>query len=197
MKKLFLIAVAMLATLSVSAQSAPGTVSLKPMVGMTLANFRGSDIEDTKMKLGLVAGGEAIFQLSDMFAVSGGLLYSMQGCKYDGHHDEKMEMEYLNVPLLANIYIVKGLALKAGVQLGLLTKAKVSASEGGVSGDLDIKDHCKSLDLSIPVGIGYEINNSFVIDARYNFGLSKIYKESDAKVYNSVFMVTLGYKFDM
>lgn len=203
MKKLFLIAVAMLATLSVSAQSAPGTFSLKPMVGATLSSVRGSDVDGVKMKFGLVAGAEGIYQVSDMFALSGGLLYSMQGFKTDTSLDLKMNTEYLNIPILANIYIAQGLALKAGVQFGLLTKAKAKGKYGNIEEDIDIKDHMKSLDLSIPVGVSYEINNSFTIDARYNFGLSKIAKDDDhhydytAKAYNSVFMLTLGYKFDM
>lgn len=203
MKKLFLIAVAMLATLSVSAQSAPGTFSLKPMVGATLSSVRGSDVDGVKMKFGLVAGAEGIYQVSDMFALSGGLLYSMQGFKTDTTLDLKMNTEYLNIPILANIYIAQGLALKAGVQFGLLTKAKAKGKYGNIEEDIDIKDHMKSLDLSIPVGVSYEINNSFTIDARYNFGLSKIAKDDDqhydytAKAYNSVFMLTLGYKFDM
>ena len=203
MKKLFLIAVAMLATLSVSAQSAPGTFSLKPMVGATLSSVRGSDTDGVKMKFGLVAGAEGIYQVSDMFALSGGLLYSMQGFKTDTTLDLKMNTEYLNIPILANIYVAQGLALKAGVQFGLLTKAKAKGKYGNIEEDIDIKDHMKSLDLSIPVGVSYEINNSFTIDARYNFGLSKIAKDDDhhydytAKAYNSVFMLTLGYKFDM
>lgn len=32
------------------------------------------------------------------------------------------------------------------------------------------------------------------IDARYNWGLTKIYDDDKAK--NSVFMISLGYKFD-
>lgn len=203
MKKLFLIAVAMLATLSVSAQSAPGSFSLKPMVGATLSSVRGSDADGVKMKFGLVAGAEGIYQVSDMFALSGGLLYSMQGFKTDTNLDLKVNTEYLNVPILANVYVARGLALKAGVQLGFLTKAKAKGKYGNIEEDIDIKDSMKSLDLSIPVGVSYEINNSFTIDARYNFGLSKIAKDDDhhydytAKTYNSVFMLTLGYKFDM
>lgn len=203
MKKLFLIAVAMLATLSVSAQSAPGSFSLKPMVGATLSSVRGSDADGVKMKFGLVAGAEGIYQVSDMFALSGGLLYSMQGFKTDTSLDLKVNTEYLNVPILANVYVARGLALKAGVQLGFLTKAKAKGKYGNIEEDIDIKDSMKSLDLSIPVGVSYEINNSFTIDARYNLGLSKIAKDDDqhydytAKTYNSVFMLTLGYKFDM
>ena len=54
MKKILMIAALMVATLSASAQG----MYLKPMVGATLASFRGGDVEDQKMKVGLVAGAE-------------------------------------------------------------------------------------------------------------------------------------------
>ena len=96
-------------------------------------------------------------------------------------------MDYLNIPVLANYYVVKGLAIKAGIQPGFLLSAK--------AGDTDIKDGCKKLDLSIPVGLSYEISD-FVIDARYNLGLTKSFKGDDIDgSKHSVIQITLGYKF--
>ena len=175
MKKLFVLMAACLMTLAASAQDAVGTLSLKPMVGMTIANVVGEDADGTDPKLGLIAGGELIYQASEIFALSGGLLYSMQGCA--GDSGLKMKLDYVNVPLMGNLYVAKGLALKAGLQLGILTKAKASMKEGGVSADVDVKDAMNSLDLSIPIGISYDINNSFVIEGRYNSGMTKIGKK--------------------
>jgi hypothetical protein len=42
------------------------------------------------------------------------------------------------------------------------------------------------------MGISYEFSD-FVIDARYNLGLTKTNKEGDKSIKNSVFMLTLGY----
>ena len=47
--------------------------------------------------------------------------------------------------------------------------------------------------MSIPVGLSYEYE-SFVLDARYNIGLSKILKNT-TEGRGSVFMITVGYKF--
>ncbi len=57
-----------------------------------------------------------------------------------------------------------------------------------------IDSKAKKFDLSIPVGLSYEISN-VVLDARYNWGLTKIVSNSDSK--NSVFQITLGYKFEL
>ena len=181
MKKLMMIAAMMLAAVTVNAQEA-GQAFLKPMVGGTLTTI--TDIHESKMKFGLVAGAEVGYMFSDKLGLTGGLLYTMQGCKFK-EGDDSDKLEYLNVPVLVNYYVAPGFAIKAGAQAGFLMKAK--------SGDYDFKDACKKVDFSIPVGLSYEFSD-FVIDARYNFGLTKIFDDADVKCKNSVIMLTLGYK---
>ena len=48
-------------------------------------------------------------------------------------------------------------------------------------------------DLSIPVGLSYEYNG-FTLDARYNFGVTKLFSGVDDTVLNQVITITLGYK---
>lgn len=105
--------------------------------------------------------------------------------------DETLKFDYINVPILANVYVAKGLAVKAGIQPGFNISAKAKVASGGTSieGDLDGE---KSVDFSIPIGLSYEFNG-FVIDGRYNFGVTKIMDGADCK--NSVFQFTVGYKF--
>ena len=61
-------------------------------------------------------------------------------------------------------------------------------------------DSWKPSYLNIPVvGLSYEYNN-FVLDGRYNWGVTKINKHSMKGVddtRNSVFQITLGYKFSL
>jgi hypothetical protein len=108
----------------------------------------------------------------------------MEGSKSKGA-DYNNNLDYLNIPVLFNYYIVPGLAVKAGVQPGFLARAKHN--------DTDIKDLYKKFDFAIPLGLSYEFSD-FVIDARYNLSLSKLPDVGDAKAYNSVIMLTLGYK---
>jgi hypothetical protein len=101
-----------------------------------------------------------------------------------------LKLDYINVPILANVYVTKGLAIKLGIQPGFNVNSswKVKSSGTSVESDVDVK----TVDFSIPVGASYEYQN-FVFDARYNFGLTKITDNSDAK--NTVFQFTVGYKF--
>ena len=62
MKKLFMIAALMVATLSASAQNEQGVITLQPKVGMNLSTITGDG--DQKMKFGLVAGAEAEYGIS-------------------------------------------------------------------------------------------------------------------------------------
>ena len=134
MKKLFVLAVvALMTTVSASAQQ----MFIKPMVGATLTTFTG-DVHDNKMKVGLVAGAEFGYNFAENMGVAAGLLYSMQGSAIKDV-DEKYKMDYLNIPVLFNYYIVPGLAGKAGVQPGFLMSAKFD--------DTDIKDYMKKFDL--------------------------------------------------
>jgi len=193
MKKIMMIAAMMVAVLSANAQNEVGQVTLKPMVGLNLANITNND---GKIKVGVAAGVEAEYGITETFGITGGVLYSMQGCKDKDVSDYKTTLGYINIPILANAYLFKGFAVKVGVQPGFLVSAKEKYSNGGITVDGDIKDACNKVDLSIPIGISYEYA-SFVFDARYNWGLTNTWKDDtrDKKSHNSVFMFSVGYKF--
>ena len=193
MKKLMMIAAMMLMSMGAFAQNEVGQFTLKPMAGMTLANITNID---GKIKVGLAAGVEAEYGITETFGVSAGVLYSMQGSKNKDNSDFKTNLDYINVPILANAYLFKGFAVKVGVQPGFLVRAKEKYSNGGITVDGDIKDACNKVDLSIPIGVSYEYAN-FVFDARYNWGLTNTWKDDtrDKKSHNSVFMFSVGYKF--
>ena len=141
------------------------------------------------MKVGLAAGADAMYQISPLVGVSGGLLYSMQGA--NGSGDYKFNLDELLIPILANFYVYPNLALKVGLQPGFIVSAKSKTDKV----ETDIKDNCQSVEISLPLGISYEISN-FVIGARYNLGLSKINKGNGSQR-NSVIMFSLGYKIPL
>lgn len=190
MKKILLMAVVMLASVASYAQQTVGTFTLQPKIGMNVASLTKCDGCDPR--IGLAAGVEAEYQATDIFSVSAGLIYSMQGnkAKEDGV-TLTTKLDYINIPILANVYVTKGLAVKLGVQPAFNVRDKQKLSGGKAS--VEAEDvGAESFDFSIPVGLSYEFNN-VVIDARYNFGVTNIAEGGDAK--NSVFQFTLGYKF--
>ena len=193
MKKLFMIAAMSLLSMGAFAQQ----MFVKPMVGGTLATITGDGTDNAKFKLGLVAGAEFGYMIAPQFAVTAGALVSMQGAgikDHDGLTDGSETLTYLNIPVLANYYVAPGLAIKAGVQPGFLLARKNKYTRNGHDHEVTEKDGLKSLDFSIPLGLSYEISD-FVIDARYNLGLSNLLDDHDNfSQKNSVIMLTLGYK---
>ncbi len=199
MKKILVVAALMLSSVSTFAQHAVGSFNLQPKVGVSIANL--TELKDTDPRVGVVAGVEGEYQASDIISVSAGVLYSMQGSKYEYEllnqkYKSTNKLDYINVPIMANVYVTKGLAVKLGVQPGFnvssSNKQEVNTFAGSGSSTFDVK--AKSVDFSFPVGLSYEYNN-FQLDARYNWGLTKAFENGKAK--NSVFQITLGYKFDL
>ena len=192
MRKVIIMAVLMLSSVAAFAQRPVGSLTVQPKIGMNFATLTKAD--DSESRIGLVAGAELEYQISDIFSISGGALYSQQGCEWSEDGSTKTnKLDYINIPILANVYVVKNLAVKVGLQpaFNVNSKAKASQGDSSVQGSIE---GIKTFDFSIPIGLSYEYKN-IVIDGRYNFGLTKVSKYADSK--NSVFQLTLGYKLDI
>ena len=199
MKKIFLMAIAFMAAMTANAQNEEGVLTLMPKAGLNLVTLTGDP--DEKYRPSYVVGFEAEYGVNDNLGLVAGIQYSDQGCKEDVDGIEnKWLFGYVNVPLLVQYYPVKGLALKAGAQLGFLMSKKVVSDGQRYDFDKfyaanDLPSDFRSFDVAIPMGISYEYAN-FVIDTRYNLGLIGIFKD-ESKYRNSVFQFTLGYKLPM
>ena len=178
-------AVALLTATSMFAQPEAGTFTLQPSAGVAIASLSG---DGTKAKVGFQGRFEGAYQVSDAFAVSLGLCCSQYGAKKEGT-DTKINLAYITVPVLANYYLVNGLAVKTGVEVGF--KSSAESKNGDEKEDIE---GVKSVIMSIPVGASYEYKN-VVLDARYNIGVTNAFEKGDAK--QSAFVVTLGYKFKL
>ncbi len=174
-----------------------GTFTIQPKVGIGFGVLSGSWSMDAglsnKTRTGFVAGVEGEYYAKEWLGIAAGLSYAQQGWKFDGNGSSvTTKLDYLNIPLTANFYVAKGLAVKTGLQFGFLMNAK--------SGDNDFKDRCEKLNVSIPIGASYEMSN-FVLDLRYNISLTKSNKDnlkfhdSDDKMRSDLVQITLGYKF--
>ena len=214
MKKLLLLVALMTVTVSAQAQHEQGDVTIQPRVGFTISNITDGD----KSKLNLAYGVDFERFFTDQFSLSLGLMFTNQGCKYDiiyyeptnlggsssngsSSNTTKLNIYYGSLPIMANFYVLPGLAIKAGVQPAFRVKAKVESGDTKLDLDNMIDmlfagegNKLNTFDLSIPVGLSYEIIG-ITADVRYNFGLTKLVSNTDKGIYNRVFTVTLGYKF--
>lgn len=192
MKKFFIVASLILAFATAKAQSEVGEFSVRPMVGMNIGMMTNAD--DSDPRIGFVVGTELEYQATNLLGLSAGLLYSQQGCKVDDNGT--LKLDYINIPLLANVYVAKGFAVKLGLQPGFLINDKAKASDSGVSVEAGLGDLSKNFVLSVPVGISYEFSN-IQLDARYNWGVTHALSAEGESSNSSAFMITVGYKFNL
>ena len=193
MKKIMMIAAMMVAAVTANAQNEVGQITLQPKVGLNIASATGdikigNETFDKKSKAGFVAGVEAEYGLAENVGLVAGILYSQQGAKFS--------KSYNAAGIAVGEYKYTASSLSADIMNTLTNEEKAQAnkylSDETAAIDKKFKDDLKAFDFSIPVGISYEYQ-SFVLDARYNIGLTKVVKDFNCK--NSVFQITLGYKF--
>ena len=176
--------------LGVSAQHAVGSLTWQPKVGLNVANVSGSS---RSSRIGLAVGAEAEWQVKAKLSLAAALLYSQQGYKVEsGNYRATSKFDYINIPLVVNFYVARDLALKVGLQPAFNVNATVRSSLNGYTGTAK-EGGMETFLVEVPLGISYEWQ-SWVIDARYNWGLSRINKSND---HNSVTQITVGYKFSM
>lgn len=177
--------------------------------------------DNKKRKAGFTAGVEAQYQFTRLFGLSVGVFYTQQGAKYgtkgkygtpkgeqfDFKDDLKVNLNSIAIPILANVYVWKGLALKAGLQpefaVSRSTSGDFAISYKGKPATTSSEAYLKTFALSVPVGISYEYKN-LVADLRYNFGVTDLRQDGDSwnrsygpAVHNRSLTFTVGYKLGL
>ncbi len=153
-----------------------------------------SDRVNSDSKFGINFGGFAGYRLSGNVAVQLEVLYSFQGyvSGYDllpnfseaASSGANVNIDYLKVPAIAKIYLLDELNLEAGLSFNFLTSA--------LSGGRKVS-HINDFDLSIPLGIAYEISDNLEVGLRYEFSLSQL-----SRIYsggNGLFAIGAAWRF--
>ena len=145
-------------------------------VGANFASITGDDVDDLDGRTAYHIGLVAELGLSDKFAIQPELIYSAQGADESGFD---LDIDYLNLPILAEIKLTEMFSIQAGPQFGF------KVNEGDFE-DEDLND----FDLSGAAGIEVNISKFFA-QARYNFGFSDIAEDVEAR--NGVFQISVGF----
>lgn len=176
-----------------------------------------------KSNIGIACGFDVQYQIKPTFGVSLGLNYFSEGITFETNglsndigsnatvdftDDMKLKLQYLAIPVVAHIYVAKGLALNCGIQpeinIGKSLKGNLLFNIDNTNSYLttidDKPENYKNFVVSLPIGLSYEYKN-FVADVRYNFGLTDVMKVEDSYdfsfIRNNVLAITLGYKIGL
>jgi hypothetical protein len=174
MKKLLLI---MNLILVCAIFSRPGYSQIDLILGLNKSSITGG--ESWKDPIGLQVGASMpVFNFSDNLSLRVEANLSMQGAKWveeDFDLEGKTNLLYLNAPVVVRYQTEKGFFAEAGLQPGILLSAKDKWEDTSE----DIKDYMKIFDLSIPIGVGYQINEKFGVGFRVIPGITDIFEDDD------------------
>ncbi len=162
-------------------------------------------------KTGLHFGVVGSLELTNKFSLLAELLYSQQGYKIGRSAFTNNEstryvlitnLNYLNLPILANYEFLKNWSFHAGPQIGVFLSGNYKIGEI-ISGNGDIitlpsfgGGGIKKLDGGVSIGTGYAIGKHLFVQARYAIGvLNRSQGNSNNKDQNNVIQVSVGYKF--
>lgn len=205
--------VALLLTIGVYAQS-DRVWSIGPEVGASFSKH-GMDADDSDYKAGLVAGGFITYSIKNTYGFTAKVLFHQKG-EQQNDGDFKEQLNYIEIPVLARFFFNREGTVRpnvfVGPSFGFLTGAKVKIGDGDYENveDLDFdgnpfegvdsyKDVYNTFDFGLGAGLGLNIRVAeemyFIIDARYTYGFTDIYKESSGTFNNQNVAVTAGLSF--
>ena len=182
-----------LAAILMTATAKAQNVNFGVKGGLNIYNINNSNGAKYDNLLGFNLGLIGHIHLAKQLALQPELVYSAQGAKFTTAGVEtKLQLGYINVPILFQYMFDNGFRLEAGPQVGFLVNAKTKRPNLTT----DIKDNIKKVDVGLGAGIGYvNPTSGFGIDARYNLGLTNINENSSVKSTNNGFQVGLFYLF--
>lgn len=202
MKKLFLATiVGLFSATAIYAQADDMTTQFGVKGGVNLSTLRGDDVKDLDSRTSFNLGLFMEVPLSERFSFQPEVLYSGQGFSISDNADYKLD--YIQVPLMAKVYLVKGLYAEAGPQFAFKVKEKVEFDDGYTEGSTTIdpdNSGIKDFDTNLALGAGYKFDNGFSLSARYNMGLTSVFKDdapfvAGKDVKNSVWQFGVGFSF--
>ncbi|WP_416442303.1 porin family protein [Leeuwenhoekiella sp. A16] len=199
MKKL--IALATVLVLGTGAANAQEFVQFGVKGGVNFATITGDDFDSPDSRTSFNVGLLAEVPLSERFSIQPEVLYSGQGFDavrfdqdnaLDNDQNVEYQLDYVQVPVLAKIYLVDGLSLQAGPSFNFKVNEEIDSQPNDDEGDFDL-DSAQDFEFGGAAGLEYKFANGFLIQGRYNYGFTETFEDSDA--HNSTFQVGVGFMF--
>lgn len=178
----------------------------------TLAGYAPNGAISREMRPGFYAGLYATLPLGPGFAIEPGLTYSEKGTVLRGtvpvpaldflntQLTGTARLAYLDVPVLAKVFITPGFYVYAGPQASFLVsgRARVEAGALGFTAykqDFDVANQLRKVDFAAVGGLGYQFGNGLGLSAGYDYGLTSIDAANRFDAQNRVVKVGLNYSF--
>jgi len=139
-----------------------------------------------KSKTGINFGLLAEISLSDKFSIQPEILYSTQGVKTDMYLNTlaypgpgpiyqpstekgKYIFNYIQIPVLAKVYLIKNLSFEIGPSFNLLTKSEQKSKSQ------TYRKIGKDFEFSGALGLSYKLNKTIFVSSRFFKGFSNAF----------------------
>lgn len=197
-KTIFAIAVMMIFAINANAQmrtpASEQVSSFGIRGGVNFFTWGGDDgtNNDYTNRTGFHAGIFGNMFVTDGFSIEPGAYYSVKGTAADNVVDSRAVLTYVDVPILLRFYATEGFNIFAGPQGSILLNSKFEGNAFGQTFTFDT-DAVKKLDAGLVFGLGYNLPIGLNLQASYDLGLTPVFEDSDADIYNRGFKVSLGF----
>lgn len=170
--------------------------------GVNFTNVTSDGFEDNNSRTGYHIGLLAEIPVSDRFSIQPEALYSTQGTeatrvfagdRYTGEY----QLDYIQVPVLAKVYLIDGLALEVGPSFNFLANEKYDFDSSALDAEFD-SDVASSFEFGGALGASYKFNNGFFLGARYTQGFTDAFDSDsfdDDAIKNNGFQLGVGFMF--
>jgi hypothetical protein len=180
--------------------------------GINFQNLNGKDDNgnklDNKLKAGFNLGVNAEVPIAPEFYFQPGLLFTTKGAKNNSTNPTiKTNLSYLEIPLnflykgaLGKDKVLFGFGPYLGFGLGGKVKAGSQSTDvkfkSKAGTDLSVR-YVKPIDAGANILFGYELSNNFSAQLNAQLGLANLNAyPGNAKVHNTGFGVSVGYRFN-
>ena len=206
MKKLFIVAFALLIAGKVSAQKGPsfgikGGLSFSNIIKTDDSNFK------TNYQTGFNAGAFLTIPIVDRLAFQPEIMFSQKGYKSDrsgilGSGTLTQTTNWIEIPILAKVEAAKGFNIYLGPEVSFLTKTTnkydgTFSSSQKTTYESDAEKFKKSI-LGGVLGVGINLSNKLSLNGRYVLDFQKNNEDGSTSTpafKNQVWQVGLGIKF--
>lgn len=201
MKKTLLIIA--LTILTITAVKSQNKIQFGVKGGINFTNMTSDFIYDKEFKTGFHIGLLAEIPFSSKFSIQPEILYSRQGTKgfttyyyipYPGAPtpdpvNSEYKFDYIQIPILAKIYLIKSMSLEIGPSFNFLV------NDENITDTSTNTDFGENFEFSLVLGLSYKIKSNFITSVRYTNGFTSAFDNDYIESANYGFQIGLGYLF--
>jgi len=169
------------------------------LVGPAFTSFRGNGSEAFNSRTGYAAGGFVDLSLNGAIGLRPEFMYVQKGATRNITPSTTFKIEYFEVPVLLTLDVpmdgVLGVQFYAGGQVSILSKCQADNQDGATDVPCAAEGlPVNSTDWGLIFGAELAIK-MFLIDVRYDMGISQIVDDPNINLKNQAIMVMGGVLF--